>query len=302
MSEPMSSIEIEDVLSSIRRLVSEDLRPLHRPAPTQAALRPTSAERAAPVVVERLILTPALRVVPATDSGTKTVIAALEAAVTAQGDRWESESGDEAPAAASATLDWDDAPWDETIERARRDLQDQAPAALILETIRTALPEESATGSTNAAADLEGNFGDSDSWGQVAGHEPDAVNAPDLPKDLDADPVWFDQAEAEVLASLAVGVGAEATADTNAAGPDIAEPLADQNPDISDVFTSRRTMPRMEAADEGDITFDEEVLRDLVRDLIREELQGALGERITRNVRKLVRAEIARTIAAQTYE
>ena len=29
MSEPMSSVEIEDVLSSIRRLVSEDLRPGH---------------------------------------------------------------------------------------------------------------------------------------------------------------------------------------------------------------------------------------------------------------------------------
>ena len=36
-----------------------------------------------------------------------------------------------------------------------------------------------------------------------------------------------------------------------------------------------------------------------VRDLIREELQGGLGERITRNVRKLVRAEIARALAAQ---
>ena len=51
-----------------------------------------------------------------------------------------------------------------------------------------------------------------------------------------------------------------------------------------------------------DLTFDEQVLRDLVRDLIREELQGALGERITRNVRKLVRTEIARFIASQDLE
>ena len=51
MSEPMSSTEIEDVLSSIRRLVSDDLRP---------------APRAATVASEgngKLILTPALRVV-----------------------------------------------------------------------------------------------------------------------------------------------------------------------------------------------------------------------------------------------
>ena len=48
--------------------------------------------------------------------------------------------------------------------------------------------------------------------------------------------------------------------------------------------------------------FDEEMLRDLVRDIIREELQGALGERITRNVRKLVRAEIARAMAVRDFE
>ena len=51
-----------------------------------------------------------------------------------------------------------------------------------------------------------------------------------------------------------------------------------------------------------ELAIDEQVLRDLVRDLIREELQGALGERITRNVRKLVRAEIARALAAQELE
>jgi hypothetical protein len=36
-----------------------------------------------------------------------------------------------------------------------------------------------------------------------------------------------------------------------------------------------------------------------VRDVLREELQGRLGERITRNIRKLVRAEIARVMASE---
>lgn len=44
---------------------------------------------------------------------------------------------------------------------------------------------------------------------------------------------------------------------------------------------------------------DEESLRELVADIVRSELQGALGERITRNVRKLVRREIQRALAAQ---
>lgn len=48
-------------------------------------------------------------------------------------------------------------------------------------------------------------------------------------------------------------------------------------------------------------TMDEEALRDMVREIVREELQGALGERITRNVRKLVRAEINRVMASREF-
>lgn len=47
--------------------------------------------------------------------------------------------------------------------------------------------------------------------------------------------------------------------------------------------------------------YDEALLRDLVRDIIREELSGTLGERITRNVRKLVRAEIARALTSRDF-
>ena len=69
MSEPLTSHEIEDVLSSIRRLVSEDLRPAARaaglatglsaPAPAAAAAAPDAGAEAG-----KLLLTPALRVVP----------------------------------------------------------------------------------------------------------------------------------------------------------------------------------------------------------------------------------------------
>jgi cell pole-organizing protein PopZ len=40
----------------------------------------------------------------------------------------------------------------------------------------------------------------------------------------------------------------------------------------------------------------DEALRDMVRTVIREELQGDLGDRITRNVRKMVRREISRAL------
>ncbi len=64
-------------------------------------------------------------------------------------------------------------------------------------------------------------------------------------------------------------------------------------PDAHDVFDEVE-------ADEN--VLDEEALRDLVADIVRQELQGALGERITRNVRKLVRREIHRALSAQELE
>jgi hypothetical protein len=47
---------------------------------------------------------------------------------------------------------------------------------------------------------------------------------------------------------------------------------------------------------------DEDMLRDLVAEIVRQELQGELGERITRNVRKLVRREIHRALTAQLFD
>lgn len=47
---------------------------------------------------------------------------------------------------------------------------------------------------------------------------------------------------------------------------------------------------------------DEEVLHELVRELLTEELQGPFGERITRNIRKLVRAEIGKALAARDLD
>ena len=47
---------------------------------------------------------------------------------------------------------------------------------------------------------------------------------------------------------------------------------------------------------EPELVLDEEMLREMVSEIVRRELQGSLGERITRNVRKLVRREIYRAL------
>ncbi len=63
------------------------------------------------------------------------------------------------------------------------------------------------------------------------------------------------------------------------------------------------TEARLHLTDEGEPSvIDEEVLREMIRDVLRDELQGTLGERITRNVRKLVRAEIARALSAREFD
>ena len=49
MSETVTNAEVEDVLSSIRRLVSEDRKPAQKPSE-------------APAIEEKLVLTPSLRV------------------------------------------------------------------------------------------------------------------------------------------------------------------------------------------------------------------------------------------------
>ena len=56
-------------------------------------------------------------------------------------------------------------------------------------------------------------------------------------------------------------------------------------------------------ADGNPVTvIDEAALHDIVRSLIRDELQGILGERITQNVRKLVRAEVNRALTARSLD
>lgn len=275
MSEALNSREIEDVLSSIRRLVSDDLRPASRPA-TGAQPQNPAAEP------DKLLLTPALRVVqsepaaqdlppPAIDA----VVAAVSAGVDQQVDDWESETGDIAPVAPDTAPDAaaDMAPMaEDALEGDWEDHQIDAyaePVAFRSAREVTAVAEVLAeTGA--AAPDLPG-------WAQSYGA--DEAEAPTAESwsggTVEPDRAWADEAEAAVLQEL------------SGAGP---LPQAE-----ADVFV----MKEAEAVEEPELPVDEAMLREIVRDVLREELQGRLGERITRNIRKLVRAEIARVMASE---
>lgn len=283
MSEPMSSTEIEDVLSSIRRLVSDDLRPAPRAATAAnegsgkliltPALRvvqegPASATPATPEAPERMPVFVATRrihlagepeapFVEAEPAPIEQVVATLGAAVTAIPQDWEPEQGDEAPEPALAADTWD---MPQAAFFAEQPVwQDPAPEAF----------------NADAAVEPEPSV---PAWAQDD-EEFEADDAEDFPAEvvqgtIEPDPEWADVAEASVIASLQ----AEAE-NVQARQRDAAEDEADE-----------------------ELRFNEDVLRELVRDILREELAGRMGERITRNIRKLVRAEIALIMATQALE
>ena len=115
------------------------------------------------------------------------------------------------------------------------------------------------------------------------------------------------QPEALVLtAALRVGEDDDPSADDTVeiegtAAEDVT-PTQEDASQPSDIAPDADVTPDPELFADDAAIIDEETLRDMVSEIVREELQGVLGERITRNVRKLVRREIHRALAAQDLE
>jgi hypothetical protein len=128
----------------------------------------------------------------------------------------------------------------------------------------------------------------------------DAMPVPDWPESSWVAPDVIDVVEEAELITTP-----EAAADAPHA-----DWLAEPTLQVEDMFdeedadiAAAAVMADLAAQEAGGLTeLDEDMLRDIVRDIIREELQGTLGERITRNVRKLVRAEINRAMLTQDME
>jgi hypothetical protein len=103
--------------------------------------------------------------------------------------------------------------------------------------------------------------------------------------------------------TVLVGAGAAAAGDaipSDAEGPR-SDPLRTAEAQTGEAQTgeARTSDSRPDDAPSDETDFlDEEALRRIIAEVVREELQGALGERITRNVRKLVRREIRLVLAA----
>lgn len=295
MSDPVKSADIEDVLSSIRRLVSEDQRPRGSQddaASGHSAGAASARDDFAASAGDRLVLTPALRVETpraAPDHGAAPQDAPPEVPedFAFQPDMPEppqapGAAGQEeglmpppetplhhfGPVGGGAAPAVDDAQGAAGPDHADRQTgQDAAEQAAPL--ILGAAPAQATDGqdTSGAAAVLEWEDHD-----DAAGAETPSATPRDASPDDSPD----------------VGSDAHPDADPQA-GPDAASDswsgVADQGLDLLAEPTE----------------LDEDALRDLIADIVREELQGALGERITRNVRKLVRREIHRALSSQDF-
>ena len=94
--------------------------------------------------------------------------------------------------------------------------------------------------------------------------------------------------------------GVEWTDENGIAQTQSEEAIFQSKPDSN--FIRDPEVVRRQAGKPITLNLSEEDLRDLVAQIAREELKGALGERITRSLRKMVRREIARAAMAQGPE
>lgn len=124
----------------------------------------------------------------------------------------------------------------------------------------------------------------------------------DAPRPIGPGPDAQPETLAEVLASIRALVSAETLARVEGkAGADVIHLTAAMRVDASGPVRAGELLAegiegRARPVASPAPILDEESLRGMINAIVREELQGELGERIGRNLRKLIRREIAQML------
>lgn len=259
MTEAMSRREIEDVLTSIKRLVSHEV---------QSRVTPTAP------VADKLVLTPSLRVHDGAEDGTQTPADTTESDALAP-----EQAGHEAQAVVEDDLEksarfFPHVPAQEpNMEPEARSVPDlPGTASSLLRRI-----SQAGLTQTPAAPDRTAQV---NAPPEVAPITPDRPETPDALSDILVPP----SEDAELEATLA-----RLEAVLSSGKPQSSPPRADAP--LSDTAPAPQADPSS-----GEQIIDEGMLYQLVAHIVRQELQGELGEKITRNIRKLVRTEVAREL------
>ena len=313
MSEPVTNAEIEDVLSSIRRLVSGDA-----PVANEGDAPAPVAEEEAARPVPKLILTADFRVKDAkeehqpeaeeeeyetevdasAESAEPAEMVSIEETVAAEAD-FVLVQAEEAAQAEDIPLAFHHSasPVNDVAEPLQQDAEATEEPAVSDTEAENIEPEETDTASEKPAFhSLESTIAELEAAvGTQQGHwEPDGSGFEEDPdaEEMLTEPVydWVDHSGSK-----------EESPDQNAEiRPETENPVVlEQSASLT-----AADLPEGEIDPLGDdeMLVDEDALREMVNDVLRQELQGPLGERITRNVRKLVRREINRVLASQDFE
>ncbi|MBM1815222.1 hypothetical protein [Pseudosulfitobacter pseudonitzschiae] len=321
MPDAVTNAEVEDVLSSIRRLVSEDRR--------------VPAEEKPKAKTDRLVLTPALRVAEAPrHKENEGAARAADSAEEQDGfDDHRSQEDTDADAVIDALMAQEHGAQEDAAsemavnDEAGVDLDGEADAD------REVSEDHAAAAGTEdseetAQADHDAGLTDGrtlhEVFRAVDAQEAEAAALRDVPEYRGPSTAAMNaqslSAKIAVLEEVIArtddqwepdGAGRDDYAGTeppamaweDAAEDAESEDAADTAPEAT-LFAGQgaRRDTSADSLNTDEDILDEDALRDLVSDIVRQELQGALGERITRNVRKLVRREIHRALAAQELE
>lgn len=301
MAGPLSSEEIEDVVSSVRRLVSNEQ---------------SSRRLSRDLGGEKLLLTPALRVVSETSPLAPLI---LDTQVDDPAVETDKEILTDSLAAAldDDAVDLIEAEWEDELWSGS-DVVSLGEVALIAEEAEVLPPpheeSEDVVADADARPEPEADVGRDRVKSEPipfvplrrpteeVTDQPVAVASPDTDVDPTAGPDNVvqpgqpedEEAQIEMVPSEdADDPLFDRTNPANEAEPQLAPP----NPPVHSTATEI-----VDADGTPLAVLDEAALQEIVRQMIREELQGDLGERITRNVRKLVRAEINRALMARDLD
>ena len=267
MSDSVTNAQVEDVLSSIRRLVGEN----KRSAPMTEAETPA----------DRLVLTPQLRV-----SDHDVLLLNSESAVDPQ----------------EAWFEYEEPPFtqDDDAEESMEPASDASAEAPSAEFSHQRPPEAGFTHNTVHDESIEAFFAkakrpsSAELTERIAALEDAIERASDI-----YEPEGDEDEELHVEDGIQTTWASEV--DLDATGAPV--PDASQHEVVVDPLSEDEQV--IDEGALRDLVADivrEELEGPLVAQIVREELQGDLGERITRNVRKMVRVEIQRALAARALD
>lgn len=176
----------------------------------------------------------------------------------------------------------DDRPEQEVLDPETDDLDERALDAAIEEAVREEEEEKREASETDAILDANVGFVSEET-------EQPVVEKPEFAQMSDG----HDEVETVGIASFLRSGGQSSDEGIE----------SDSDAELGAMFDDGDgSTPKVDLGDMDDAVIDEEMLRDLVAEIVREELTGAVGERITRNVRKLVRREIHRAMLSREFD